>query len=154
MNSFKKGWDKMYSFQKDIILKANIDELMVSADKVAHVQIDNPLEHALLVLTKSGYSAVPVLDRSYRLKGIISTTMIMETVIGIQSFEMEKLAQLKVSDVMNPNMPTLKTSHDFMRALGLTINHPFVCIEDEQGLFKGILTRRSIIKLFMKNLKK
>lgn len=144
----------MYSFQKDVILNTNIEDLMVSSDKVAHVQVDNPLEHALLVLTKSGYSAVPVLDHSYRLKGLISTTMIMETVLGIQSFEMEKLSQLKVEDVMNSDIPTLKVNHDFMRALGLTINHPFVCIEDDDGLFKGILTRRSFIKLFTKNLNK
>ncbi|HHY73928.1 MAG TPA: CBS domain-containing protein [Bacillus bacterium] len=142
----------MFSFQKEIILNANIEELMVSSDKVAHVQIDNPLEHALLLLTKSGYSAVPVLDHSYRLKGLISITMIMDTVLGIESFEMEKLSQLKVADVMNSNIPTLKVNHDFMRALGLTINHPFVCIEDDDGVFIGILTRRSIIKLFTKNI--
>ncbi|WP_458414057.1 cyclic-di-AMP-binding protein CbpB [Schinkia sp. CFF1] len=144
----------MFSFQKEVILNTNIEELMVSSDKVAHVQSDNPLLHALLVLTKSGYSAVPVLDHSYRLKGLISTTMILDTVLGIQSFEMEKLSQLKVEDVMNSNIPTLKVHHDFMRALGLTINHPFVCIEDDDGLFIGILTRRSIIKLFTKNIKK
>ena len=144
----------MYSFQKDVILNSNIEQLMISSDKVAHVQVDNPLEHALLVLTKSGYSAVPVLNHSYRLKGLISTTMIMETVLGIQSFEMEKLSQLKVEDVMNSDLPILKVNHDFMRALGLTINHPFVCIEDDDGLFKGILTRRSIIKLFTKSLNK
>jgi len=144
----------MYSFQKDVILNTNIEQLMVSSDKVAHVQVDNPLEHALLVLTKSGYSAVPVLNHSYRLKGLISTTMILETVLGIQSFEMEKLSQLKVEDVMNSDLPILKVNHDFMRALGLTINHPFVCIEDDDGLFKGILTRRSIIKLFTKSLNK
>lgn len=144
--------NEMFSFQKEIILNANIEELMVSSDKVAHVQIDNPLEHALLLLTKSGYSAVPVLDHSYRLKGLISITMIMDTVLGIESFEMEKLSQLKVADVMNSNIPTLKVNHDFMRALGLTINHPFVCIEDDDGVFIGILTRRSIIKLFTKNI--
>ncbi|NSL50704.1 cyclic-di-AMP-binding protein CbpB [Calidifontibacillus erzurumensis] len=144
----------MYSFPRDVILNTKIEDLMVSSDKVAHVQIDNPLEHALLVLIKSGYSAVPVLDLSYRLRGIISTTMIMDTVLGIESFEMEKLTKLKVAEVMNPNVPKLKLDADFMRALGLTINHPFVCIEDNEGLFKGILTRRAIIKLFTKNLHK
>lgn len=144
----------MYSFDKEIILNTKIEELIVSSDKVAHVQFDNPLEHALLVLTKSGYSAVPVLDHSYRLKGLISTTMIMDTVLGTHFFEMEKLSVLKVEDVMNTNLPTLKVNHDFMRALGLTINHPFVCVEDDQGFFKGILTRRTIIKLFAKHLNK
>lgn len=144
----------MFSFEKDIIINPNLENLIISADKVAHVQIENPLEHALLVLIKSGYSAVPVLDRSFKLRGLISTTMIMDTVLGIESFEIERLSQLKVEEVMNDNIPRLRVGHDFMRALGLTINHPFVCIEDEEGFFKGILTRRSIIKLFTKSLKK
>lgn len=144
----------MYSFQKDVILNTNIEELIISSDKVAHVQIDNLLEHALLVLTKSGYSAVPVLDRTYRLKGLISTAMIMDIIFGIKTFETEKLSTLKVEEVMKSDIPRLKVNHDFMRALGLTINYPFVCIESDEGIFKGILTRRSIIKLFAKNLNK
>lgn len=142
----------VYSFQKEVILNTNIEDLIIGADKVAHVQIDNPLEHALLVLTKSGYSSVPVLDRTYRLMGLISTAMIMETVLGIESFEMERLGQLKVADVMKEDIAKLRVNHEFIRALGLTINYPFVCIEDEDGIFKGILTRRSIIKLFTKHI--
>lgn len=144
----------MYSFQKEVILDTNIEELIISSDKVAFVQIDNLLEHALLVLTRSGYSAVPVLDRSNRLKGLISTAMIMDIILGIESFETEKLSKLKVEDVMKSDIPRLKVSHEFMRALGLTINNPFVCIESDEGIFKGILTRRSIIKLLAKNLNK
>ncbi|WP_017753546.1 cyclic-di-AMP-binding protein CbpB [Calidifontibacillus oryziterrae] len=144
----------MYSYQKENIINTKIEDLMIKSEKVAHVQVDNPLEHALLVLTKSGYSAVPVLDRNYRLKGLISTTMIMDTILGIESLETEKLSLLKVEDVMNSDIPRLKLNHEFVRALGLTINHPFVCIEDNMGIFCGILTRRSIIKLFTKNLTK
>ncbi|HEX6923282.1 MAG TPA: CBS domain-containing protein, partial [Bacillales bacterium] len=33
-----------------------IADWVIPADKVAHVQIGNPLEHALLVLIKTGYS--------------------------------------------------------------------------------------------------
>ncbi len=39
-----------------------VQDLMIPSEKVAHVQLNNPLEHALLVLVKSGYYAVPVLD--------------------------------------------------------------------------------------------
>ena len=37
---------------------------MIPSERVAHVQIGNNLEHALLVLTKSGYTAIPVLRPS------------------------------------------------------------------------------------------
>ena len=64
----------------------SVAELMIPSEKVAHVQINNPLEHALLVLVKSGYSAVPVLDTSYKLVGMISKTVILNEILGIEIF--------------------------------------------------------------------
>lgn len=45
-----------------------VNEYMIDSDKVAHVQLNNPLKHALLVLTKTGYNAVPVLVMTARLR--------------------------------------------------------------------------------------
>ena len=50
-------------------LEMNIRNLMIASERVAHVQVGNSLEHALLVLTKSGYTAIPVLDPHYKLHG-------------------------------------------------------------------------------------
>ncbi len=51
----------MISIPKDEFQQILVKDLMISSEKVAHVQIGNSLEHALLVLVKSGYSAIPVL---------------------------------------------------------------------------------------------
>jgi len=128
-------------------LHAKIRDLVIASTKVAHVQLGNSLEHALLVLIKSRYSAIPVLDSSYRLHGQISTTMILEKILGMERFEYENLHQYKVDDVMNTKIPRMKESDDFLKALELSINHPFVCIEDDQGIFQGILTRKAILAL-------
>lgn len=58
----------MISLNNKAILDMPIAELVISAEKVAHVQSGNNAEHALLVLTKTGYSSVPVLDVKYRYK--------------------------------------------------------------------------------------
>lgn len=42
----------MISLQSDQLLEATVGQFMIEADKVAHVQVGNNLEHALLVLTK------------------------------------------------------------------------------------------------------
>ena len=47
--------------QSDELLETTVGQFMIDADKVAHVQVGNNLEHALLVLTKTGYTAIPVL---------------------------------------------------------------------------------------------
>ncbi|WP_407926428.1 cyclic-di-AMP-binding protein CbpB [Aquibacillus kalidii] len=128
------------------------EELMISSEKVAHVQIGNPLEHALLVLVQSGYSAVPVLDSSYKFKGTIGKTKILQSVLGLERFEMEKLSTKKVEEVMNQDIPCLNKKDDFLTCLKAVINYPFVCVVDNEGFFDGILTRRAILKQLNKNL--
>ncbi|MFD2617016.1 cyclic-di-AMP-binding protein CbpB [Terrilactibacillus laevilacticus] len=128
------------------ILKGNIIKCLIPVDEVANVQTDNPLEHALLVLVKTGYSAIPVLDQMYRLKGIISKTIILDNILGLERFEFEHLRSYKVADVMNANPPILRIDHTFQDALKMCIHHTFLCIENHDGEFMGILTRSSILR--------
>ncbi|WP_077622180.1 cyclic-di-AMP-binding protein CbpB [Sediminibacillus massiliensis] len=123
-----------------------VGELMISSEKVAHVQVGNPLEHALLVLVKSGYSAVPVLDAAYKLQGTIGKTIILNNLLGLERFEMERLSDIKVHEVMNTDLPCLHKDDTLTTALKSVIDYPFVCVADEEGYFDGILTRRAILK--------
>ncbi|CEH29372.1 cyclic-di-AMP-binding protein CbpB [Aneurinibacillus migulanus] len=130
---------------KHVSLENGIEKLMIPGSKVAIVQEGNSLEHALLVLTKSGYSAIPVLDRDYKLKGLISMPLILDKVLGIEGIEYDKLSEMKVEDVMNKKIGWMREDGGFFRGLELSINHPFLCIVDEAGVFVGILTRKSIL---------
>jgi len=128
------------------VLNKDIMDLIIPSDVVAHVQTINPLEHALLVLVKTGYSAVPVLDIDNKLKGIISKTMILNNIFGIERIEFEKLSERKVQEVMKADIPILKVHDDFLTALKLSIDQTFLCVEDEEGFFKGILPRSALLK--------
>lgn len=128
-----------------------VHEMMISSEKVAHVQSNNPLEHALLVLVKSGYSAVPVLDTEYKLVGLISKTVILNEILGLERFETERLSEMKVSDVMNKEEISIKETATFADGLNALINLPFICVIDDKGHFEGILTRRAILKELKKD---
>jgi predicted transcriptional regulator len=128
-------------------LRTDLDELIIPGERVAHVQLGNPIEHALLVLIKSGYSAIPVLGPNFKLHGLISKSMILDSILGIERIEFEKLSDYKVEDVMNKDIPTLKNTDMFVKGLSLSVDHPFLCVEDDNGVFTGILTRRAILKL-------
>ncbi|MFC7392377.1 cyclic-di-AMP-binding protein CbpB [Scopulibacillus cellulosilyticus] len=130
----------------DDVLKKDIMDLIISSDQVAHVQVDNPLEHALLVLVKTGYSAIPVLDSSYKLRGIVSKTLILDFIFGIERIEFEKLSDHQVSEVMKTSMPILKTNDDFLKAVKLSIDETFLCVEDQDNIFQGILPRSALLK--------
>lgn len=140
----------MACLEKAQLEAISLKELIIPADKVAHVQVGNPLEHALLVLIKSGYSAVPVLDSNYKLQGLISKTMILDSILGMERIEFEKLSTIKVEKVMNKEIPRLTETDSFLDALDLEIDHPFICIQDKEKYFEGILTRRAILKYFRK----
>src|SRR5699024_7297485 len=124
-----------------------IKELMVPSEKVAHVQLNNPLEHALLVLIKSGYSAVPVLDESYKLVGLISKTIILDQILGLERYEMEKLSEMKVHEIMDDKVIKIENDANFIDGLKSVIDTPFSCVIDGDGYFDGILTRRAVLKV-------
>lgn len=142
----------MSTIQETQLSDLLISDYFVPSEKVAHVQLNNPLEHALLVLVKSGYAAVPVLDSSYKFVGIIGKTVILNETLGLEKFEMERLAEIKVKEVMNTDVPTLTRDHTILDGLNAVINHAFICIVDNEGYFDGILTRRAILKQVKKNI--
>ncbi len=136
-----------------------VGESLISSEKVAHVQLGNSLEHAMLVLVGTGYSSIPVLDAKYKLCGLISTGMILKSIMGLERMEYERLESMKVEDVMVTDIPTLHIRDSLVKGLEHTINHPFVCVENDEGFFEGIFTRRVLLKklnkylLLMENMK-
>lgn len=136
----------MSTLQDKQLADMPIKEVMIPSEKVAHVQMNNPLEHALLVLVKSGYSAVPVLDVDFKLKGTIGKTIILNQILGLERFEFEKLSDMRVHPFMNVDIPHLTKEMTFMDGLNASINHPFVCVSDAEGYFDGIVTRRAMLK--------
>ncbi|TYR79871.1 CBS domain-containing protein [Priestia megaterium] len=137
----------MMSMDYQYLQTIKIEELLVTADQVAHVQVGNSLEHALLVLTKTRYTAVPVLNKLFQLQGFISATMILDSILGLKRIEFERLETMKVEDVMNEDVPRISIKKSMEKVMSAMIHHPFLCVENEDGLFAGILTRTTLLKL-------
>lgn len=140
----------MLSINNRELLDMPIKDFIICSEKVAHVQSGNNAEHALLVLTRTGYSSIPVLDVKYRLQGLLSIKMITEAILGLERIEYDRLANIKVDDVMEKEVVYLQITDTFKRALDLVINHAFLCVVDEEGTFVGIMTRRVILKQLKK----
>lgn len=143
----------MISVTVQEFLEGKVDELIIPSEKVAHVQLGNNLEHALLVLTKSGYSAIPVLDSEFKLHGLISSAMITESILGLERIEFEKLTNKKVEDVMSTKIPRLIIPLQLEEIVDLLVNHTFLCVENENGYFEGIITRRALLKKINRQLR-
>lgn len=144
----------MISLYSDEFLEVSIKDLMIPSERVAHVQVGNSLEHALLVLTKSGYTGIPVLDPHYRLMGLISTPIIMDSILGLERIEFEQLERKRVEEAMNTKIPRINIHSTLKSSLDLLVDHPFLCIEDDSGIFEGILTRRTVLLRLSKQVKR
>lgn len=144
----------MISLHSGEFLEIDIRDLMIPSERVAHVQVKNNLEHALLVLTKSGYTAIPVLDPHYKLHGLISTPIIMDSILGLERIEFEQLEEKRVEEVMNHNVPRLGIESTIKACLELLVDHPFLCIESEDKVFEGIVTRRTVLNQLNKHIRR
>ncbi|EIA20066.1 cyclic-di-AMP-binding protein CbpB [Listeria fleischmannii] len=136
----------MISNRLGYFFKDKLEESMISAEKVAHVQLGNNLEHALLVLTKCGYSVIPVLDFEFKLHGLISAARITDSILGLERIEYEKLETLKVEDAMQTEFPVIKGEINPERVVRLLVDNPFLCVVNMENEFQGIITRRIILK--------
>ncbi|MDP4163806.1 MAG: cyclic-di-AMP-binding protein CbpB [Bacillota bacterium] len=144
----------MISLHSGEFLEINMLDLMIPSERVAHVQIGNNLEHALLVLTKSGYTAIPVLDPKYKLHGLISTPIIMDSILGLERIEFEQLEKKHVEEIMIKDVPRVKITEPLKSCLDLLVNHPFICVETEEGLFEGILPRSTVLNQLNKHIRR
>lgn len=135
------------------LLELSVLDMTTDVNRVACVDPENSLEHALLVLVKSGYSAIPVLDRQGLVRGTISKTLILDSILGLERIEFEQLGEGKVQDAMNRDVTRIRVDEGFLRALELLINSPFLCVEDEAGQFLGILTRSAVLSRVHRQMK-
>ncbi|MFO3716298.1 cyclic-di-AMP-binding protein CbpB [Anaerococcus cruorum] len=130
------------------MFKEPTENIMIPASDVAVVREKDSLVHAILVLSSSGYQTIPVLDEENRVRGLISISNIVTNTEDLSIFDEEKLAQIKVENVMNQMVPILFDNYNLEDVLRLIINNNFICITHKNGYFLGIIPRKIILERF------
>lgn len=122
------------------------DAMMIPAENVANVMVGNPLEHALLVLSKVGYSKIPVLDKGDRFIGLLSLNDVVNKMMDLNGIDTKNLSKFTVADVMDTEIDVVKENCDLEDIMHLLVDAAFIPVLDDDGIFKGIVTRREILK--------
>lgn len=130
---------------QSLLLEQEGNELIINSENVANVNCNNNLYHALLVLSQVNYSTIPVLDNQSHIRGMISMPMIIKAIIGIDSIRFEEMEKMKVKEVMRKEVPTVLHTADLEDILQKLTNHNFLCVVDEDDVFRGIITRKEIL---------
>ncbi|MBS4462591.1 CBS domain-containing protein [Aerococcaceae bacterium zg-B36] len=124
----------------------SLSELMIPADNVAHVLTGNTLSHGLLILSTVNYSLIPVLSPQSKLMGLINTSLIIQAITTIDAIEVDKLDEIKIESVMMKPPIILDEQVSFEKILHYLVDYNFLCVVDDQQNFKGIITRRAVLK--------
>lgn len=128
------------------LLLENQDTFLIPAENVANVLYQHPLSHGLLVLSKVGYSKIPVLDKNDRFVGLISLSDVVNKMLDLQNISMEPLEGLTVADVMEVGVTTVDENWELEDVLHLLVNSPFLPVVTKEKVFKGIITRKELLK--------
>lgn len=128
------------------LLAANPSELLIGAKQVANVMTTNDCYHAFLVLTKVGYSKVVVLDAKQHVCGLLSLQQLTERMLTTDRIAPENLVGTPISSVMQTDFKTVCEPLDLEDILHDLIDAAFLPVVDEQRVFKGIITRREVLK--------
>ena len=128
------------------LLLEDRDKLFIDAEKVAILQEDHTLEHAMLVLTNVRYSLIPVLNKENKIVGLISLAMILHKITGVEQIHMIQLGKYKVRDVMRTEFPIIHQDTQVEDVLNELVDESFICIGNDEDEFVGIVTRKEFLK--------
>ncbi len=133
------------SHVRELLLERK-NEFMIDGEKIASLRADNPLTHAVLVLSKVRYAKIPVLDNEERFVGLIGLTDIMDIMFDLEGVNPSLLEGRFVKEAMEKDIPTLRADFDLEDLLHLLVDNSFIPVVDDEGRFIGIYTRREILK--------
>lgn len=134
---------------RDEIMSKEIKSLIVPKKDVMIVRSKWNLEQALSKLMESGWSSVPVLNDNNKVEGIISKTLILEharleTVPYYHDFQRKF-----VSESMRKDVPTLSEDTLLRYGIELLVDWPYLPVINQNKIFSGILTRRSVLEYLL-----
>ena len=127
----------------------NIVMLLRPKSEVAYVYEDNSLRQGLEKMRRSGYTAVPVIDREGGYVGTVSEGDFLWHMIDYGDADIRKQEAYQIKNILRKdwNMP-VKIDETMDELLLRVMDQNFVPVVDDRMRFMGIITRKDIIKYY------
>lgn len=128
--------------------KDNTSSIVTKINNISMVFEDNSLSHAMLLLRESNFTQIPVLNYDKKFIGLISLHQIYKKLDSKLFTSFESLHELKVKDFVDTHFATLNEGYELEDVLKLLIDYNFINLIDKDGVYKGMITRSSVLKKF------
>lgn len=131
----------------------NIALFLLPKVDVSYLHDGMTLRQGLEKLRRSGFTAIPVVDRNNRYVGVISEGDFLWNIIAhnevLDEITLKSLESMTIRDILRSEMVgAVCIDTDMEELLERAKNQNFVPVVDDRGVFIGIVTRSDIIKYF------
>ena len=131
----------------------NIASFLLPKAEVAYLRDDMTLRQGLEKLRRSGFTAIPVIDKEDRYVGVVSVADLWNILAYNQNLEditLKSLEHLTVRDFLqNGKVKAACIDTAMENLLEQAKSQNFVPVIDDRSVFIGIVTRSDIIKYFV-----
>lgn len=135
----------MIAREFECFFKGHADIYLTPAEEVAIFIDTHNADHVLLLLASNGFSRVPVITKDKEYVGTISISDILtyQADKGLQDWEM---AQTDIALMADSKIPTISVDAELTEVLNKLVDFPFLPVVNDDCIFVGIITRKSILK--------
>ncbi|MBR1771294.1 MAG: CBS domain-containing protein [Lachnospiraceae bacterium] len=133
----------------------NIAAFITPKAEVTYLHDHMTIRQGLEKLRRSGFSAVPVIDREDRYVGVVSASDFLWNILDhnepLEHVTMKQVEHMTLRDIIQGGkVRPVCIDTNMEQLLGQAQMQNFVPVVDDRNVFIGIITRREIIRYFVK----
>lgn len=130
----------------------NILFYLIPKAQICYLYEDYTIRQALEVLSQKRFSVVPIISRDGDYKGSISEGDILYAIKDTPNFDIKVVEKSKICEIKRlRSYQAININADINDLILLSLDQNFVPVVDDRNKFIGIVTRKDIIKSFLKN---
>ena len=113
----------------------------------AYIEADDTLRQAMERMERSGYSALPVLDKNGKYCGVVTEGDLLWTVKRVCGLDLRQTEEHSISEIQHRRaVQPVRVDTRVEDLISVAADQNFVPVIDDKGDFIGIVTRRAIMK--------
>lgn len=125
----------------------NISFYLLPKSEITYVEQEDTVGHALRVIHKNGYQAVPVINRKGEYVGTVTEGDFLWNLIQDYHMDMEAMRNVRVESLRKKwNYKAVSIEANIAELDQYIMDQNFVPVMDGRNIFIGIVTRKQIIK--------
>ena len=124
----------------------NIAKIMIPKISTVFLHERQTVRQGWEVMTRGGYTAIPVLDDEQRYIGSVTEGDFLRYVFSVESLDKLDMEKHRVGDLVRREFcPSISIDAGEEEVIAASLNQNFVPVVDSRNTMCGIITRRGVI---------